>query len=114
MNQTSECRSPQIAGKTCQICNAIIVVSTEGKFCTHCEGVVHLACEPAARCGACGHLFAHYDPPAREPLREAVLPRSLQPSRSSGPIVATFAALVTAILVFVFFILKAIFGPGGY
>lgn len=108
MKQPLEFRSRQIAGQPCQTCRKNIVLATEGKFCTHCGVVIHLVCEPAVQCGACGRLFDPYEPPTGDPLREALLPPALRVVSSSGPLLAIFAAIVFSISAVVVILIKSV------
>jgi hypothetical protein len=95
----------QIAGRKCRICGRNIVFAKDGKYCAHCETFVHLACEPQAKCSNCGQSFQQYEPPAADPLSEALIPPVLR-SRSGGPmfaiVVALFLFLVGLLICYVF------------
>jgi hypothetical protein len=91
----------EIAGHRCRVCKRRIILSSEGKFCAHCGTVVHLACEPKATCEDCGQPFHDFQKPKADPVSEAVLPRSLRPTKDGGPMVAALLIIAT-VLVFLF------------
>lgn len=91
----------QIAGSRCKVCERNIVFSTEGKFCSRCGTVVHLACESQAKCGVCGQPFQQYVPPKADPFSEAILPPALRSAKSGAPTFAILMAVALAILLIV-------------
>ena len=93
----------QIAGKTCTVCEGKVILSTEGKFCARCQTVVHLACAAQDRCAVCGEPFEVFKPAKPDPLGEAILPRSLRPFRSGGPVLAGAAIVLLAFLVVILY-----------
>jgi predicted nucleic acid-binding Zn ribbon protein len=93
----------QIAGNQCKVCGHSIILSTEGKFCARCRIFVHLRCVPHEICDVCGEPFEHDQPPESDPLRDAILPRSLRPFRAGGSLVA---AVLILFVVFLFFIIR--------
>jgi hypothetical protein len=82
--------SLQIAGNRCGVCGQNITLSSEGKYCAHCQTVVHTACESRETCGFCGRPYLFEERPQFDPLRDAVLPRALQPAKSGAPVLAVF------------------------
>lgn len=85
----------QIAGETCMVCGKKIIFSRDGKYCQDCRIVVHQTCDPENTCTKCGRAYQTYEPPIADPAREAVVPRSLRPSGSSGPIaIVIFSAVL--------------------
>jgi len=96
----------QFAGNNCRVCGEKIVFENEGKSCHHCGTIVHDACELRLDCPACGQRFAKYERPEPDPLRDAILPRSLRPSRSGGPAIA----LAFGMLLLLFAIAISVFG----
>mgnify|MGYP001399056656 CR=1 FL=1 len=91
----------QVAGNKCKVCGRNIALSTEGRFCAHCEIFVHAACAPQDNCDVCGRPLECEESPKADPIAEATLPRALRPSNISGPLLA-LAALIL-FLVFLFF-----------
>src|SRR5436305_14385443 len=89
----------QIAGNRCNVCHREIVLSSEGKFCSKCCSYVHLTCEPARTCGACGQPYQFQERPEADPWGEAVLPPALRPGRAGGPAFVMFVAVVLGFLV---------------
>jgi hypothetical protein len=88
----------QIAGNKCKVCGRSIVLSSEGKFCPRCGTFAHFACEARDNCDICGRQFQHYERPEADPLRDAILPRALRPTKSSGPVL--FLAALFVFLIF--------------
>jgi hypothetical protein len=78
----------QTVGTICKICGQSIILSTEGKSCALCGTAVHLGCDPRDSCAACGHPYQMDKRSEPDPLRDAVLPRTLRPIRSGGPALA--------------------------
>lgn len=76
----------------------------EGKYCPHCGTYVHIACKPEERCDVCGQSYHHAQRPKADPVRDALLPRALRPSKDAFPIVAMFLFLVIALLVVLVFV----------
>ena len=95
----------QIAGAICKVCGFSVVLASEGKFCPHCESVVHLACDTGETCAVCGQPYQAYERPEPNPLRDAILPRALRPARSGGPAfvigVGIGLALVSVVMWFI-------------
>jgi hypothetical protein len=88
----------QIAGNKCRVCGGNIILSSEGKSCAHCETFAHVACFPQSTCDVCGQSFESYEAPKPDPLRDAILPRALRPSKSGGPVL--FLAALFVFLIF--------------
>ncbi len=96
----------QIAGSACKVCNHNIALASEGKFCPHCQTVVHLTCESDDTCRICGQRYEGYERPKFDPLTDAVLPPALRPARSAGPALAiSVAALFGAMLLLIWYCL---------
>jgi hypothetical protein len=91
----------QIAGNKCKVCERGIILSTDGKFCERCGTLVHLACALADNCDVCGQRWQRYEPPKPDPMRDAILPLSLRPSKSGGALVAAGLILLLAFLFFI-------------
>ena len=84
------------------MCGSNITFSSEGKYCNRCDTTAHLACEPSATCGVCGQAYLLDELPKPDPLRDALLPPELRPSRSDRPgfaIAVGFAFLLLAIII---------------
>jgi len=91
----------QIAGNRCQICGQNITLSSEGKFCTHCQTVVHLACESRGTCQVCGQSYRFYERPEFDPLSEAVVPRALRPAKGGAMALAVFMTVLLALVMMI-------------
>ena len=97
----------EIAGSTCAVCGQHIVLAREGKCCATCRIVVHRACDAQSTCSRCGAGYEVFEPPIADVLRDAIVPRSLRPSRSTSSVaMVVFAALALlfglAFLIFLF------------
>ena len=102
----------QIAGGTCGICKQKIVFSEDGKFCPHCNTVVHRHCELKNKCDVCGRAFQEQERPGIDPLEAAILPRALRASNSGGPLFVVGLILIVLVLAFVFWIFIVSFFGG--
>jgi hypothetical protein len=89
----------EIAGSTCAVCGRHVVFAPDGKFCGQCGVVVHRACDAQSSCTRCGGVYEIQESPVVDVAREAILPRSLRPSRSTSPV----AMIVLGVLVLLFF-----------
>jgi len=87
----------QIAGSRCKACGGDIVLSSEGKACSHCNTSVHLTCDRGTTCGICGQPYQFHDRPEDDPLSGALLPPALRPAKSGGQMFALFVAIVLAL-----------------
>ena len=91
----------EIAGSTCKVCGQRIVLAREGKACSACRIVVHRGCDDQHTCALCGKRYEGFEPPVADVARDAVLPRSLRPGRtSSGLMVVVLAALLLFFMLF--------------
>lgn len=91
----------EIAGGTCAVCGQHIVLVREGKSCPACRTVVHRACDNQSQCPRCGGIYVTQEPPVVDPVREAIVARSLRPVSPSSPV----AMLVIGVfLLFLFFV----------
>lgn len=103
----------QIAGTMCRACGQSIVLSDEGKFCARCGAAVHLTCEPKDNCAVCGQGYQAYERPESDPLRDAVLPPALRPSRSGGPAFAIAVGVAILLLgVIIWFAIEYVLSRG--
>ncbi len=97
----------EIAGSTCAVCAEHIVLMCEGKSCPTCRIVVHRTCEPHSICPRCEAQYEIPEPPGADVFRDAILPRSLRPSRGTSPVALVIFAAV-ALLVGVAFLVFVI------
>ena len=88
----------QIAGTECSICRHKITLSTEGKYCEHCSVVVHRDCEPSDKCSGCGQSFHFFERPSIDPIEDAIVPRALRATKSSGPLFVIGVVLIVLLL----------------
>jgi hypothetical protein len=91
-----------IAGSTCAVCGQHVVLAREGKRCSTCSIVVHRACDTQSQCSRCGRVYESQEQPVVDPLREAIVPRSLRPSRPGSPVAM---AVIGVFLLFALFVL---------
>jgi hypothetical protein len=93
----------QMAGTTCKICGNRIVFSDEGAFCAQCGTVMHRTCAAGFQCDVCGQPYQRHAPSKANPMEDAVLPRSLRPTKTATPaaiaILLAFLAVVLVLLV---------------
>lgn len=89
----------ELAGSTCAVCGQHIVLAREGKWCPACARAVHQACDPRRQCARCGGDYTLPRPPVPDPLRDAILPRSLRIGSGTSPVAVLFLGL----LLFLFF-----------
>lgn len=92
----------EIAGSTCAVCRQHVVLAREGKACPTCRIVVHRACDAQSQCSRCGAAYEIQELPIVDPLRDAIVPRSLRPGRPGSPIAM---AVIGVFLLFAMFVL---------
>lgn len=102
----------QIAGTECRFCRQKIVLSTEGKYCEHCSVVVHRNCEPSDTCSVCGQSFHFYERPAVDPIGDAIVPRALRATKSSGPLFVVGVLVIVLVLALILWVFIAVFFGG--
>jgi len=83
----------EIAGSTCVVCGQHVVLAREGKACPACRVVVHRACDAQSQCSRCGGEYETQKQPIVDPMREAIVPRSLQPISPSSPVAMVVIAV---------------------
>jgi hypothetical protein len=91
----------QIAGQICKVCEHSVVFANEAKFCANCGTVVHLQCEPKTNCCVCDLPFQGWEPPAVDPMGQALIPPALRSGTSGGPVFAIGCAVVFLVLVLI-------------
>ena len=92
----------EIAGSTCTVCGQHIVLAREGMCCPTCRIVVHRVCDTQSQCPRCGGAYEIQERPIVDPLREAIVPRSLRPGRPGSPVAM---AVIGVFLLFAMFVL---------
>jgi len=93
----------QIAGSECKVCGLKILLSSEGEYCPNCRTFAHTTCEPEKECRVCGKPLLQYEHSEANPLREAIVPRSLRPTSIGAPMLAAGSMLLFGVLIFVFY-----------
>jgi len=92
----------QIPGNKCKVCGRNIVLSSEGEYCRECKSFAHEACEPGDVCSVCGKPLERYKGPEADPMRDAIVPRSLRPVGSGAAALAIGLVLLVALGVYLF------------
>jgi hypothetical protein len=95
----------EVAGNMCAVCGRKVVFAQDGKYCLICRNVVHQSCDAQSDCPRCGRTYEIQRIPDPDPVREAVLPRSLRPASSAGPIAMLFVAAVLFLFLALMFVL---------
>ena len=95
----------EIAGGTCAVCGQKIVFAEDGKRCSNCGIVVHGACDAQGTCSRCGRAYQVYERPPADPLRGAIVPRSLRPSSPAGPVIVIVIVALLFMLVIGFLVM---------
>ena len=94
----------EIAGSRCTGCGQKIVLAREGKICRACGRVVHQACDAQFFCPHCGTQYEVFEAPRADVSRDAILPRSLRPSRDASPVAFVLLALFVVAVGLAFFL----------
>jgi hypothetical protein len=89
----------QLAGRKCKVCGNKIVFADEAQYCSHCDAVVHLACEEHI-CSVCGAELEIYARPKPDVLRDAILPRGLRPAKTGAAAFVIFFVVMFVLLMF--------------
>jgi len=99
----------EIAGSTCTVCGRHVVFAQDGKCCPTCGIVVHETCDTQSRCPQCDRAYEAQVRPILDPLRDAIVPRSLRSSTPGAVAMVIFGALL---FVFLIFALRMLLGHG--
>jgi len=102
----------QIAGANCKICGETVVLATEGKFCAHCDMVVHLACDSGLNCKVCGEPYKKHEIKKRDPLGDALLSPSMRAGRNGAPALVIFLLIPGFLVILVLYLIMEALSHG--